>query len=58
MDKLQHLLDTGFGQPAAHRATQQPNEWAIERDRKLEQLAKKIEALRRARLAHQTPTVD
>jgi len=51
MDKLQHFLNTAFGQPAAERAPQGPNEFTIERQRAFEATAKKIEALRQIRLA-------
>jgi hypothetical protein len=33
MDKLQHLLETAFGQPEAKRPPLEPNEWTVERQR-------------------------
>ena len=51
MDKLQNLIDTAFGQRAAERALQEPNEFTVERQRAFEESAKKIEALRKVRLA-------
>jgi hypothetical protein len=51
MDRLQHLLDTAFGQPAAPHAPQKPNEFTIQRQRAFEEMARKVEELRRARLA-------
>ena len=54
MDKLQRLIDTAFGRPAAERAPQAPNEYTLERQRAFDESAKKIEALRRARMAQQT----
>jgi hypothetical protein len=53
MDKLQHLLNTAFGHPQADRAPQEPNEFTIERQRAFDEAAKKIEALRQARVARQ-----
>lgn len=50
MDKLQRLLDTAFGKPAAERAPQEPNEFTIQRQQAFEEAARKIEALRRVRL--------
>jgi hypothetical protein len=54
MDKLQHLLDTAFGQPAAERAPQQPSELTIQRQREFNERMKRIEMLRTARLARTT----
>lgn len=54
MDKLQHLLDTAFGQPAAERAPQQPSELTIQRQREFNERMKRIEVLRAARLARTT----
>ena len=51
MDKLQHLLNTAFGQLKADRAPQGPNEFTIERQQAFEATAKKIETLRQMRLA-------
>jgi hypothetical protein len=53
MNKLQHLIDTVFGQPAAERTPQQPNEFTFERERAFEATAKKVEALRQMRLARE-----
>jgi len=57
MDNLQRLLDTAFGQPAAERAPQAPTEFTLERQRIFDKSARKIEALRRARMAQQTKWV-
>ena len=54
MDKLQHLLETAFGQRTAPRAPQGPNEFTLERQRAFEESARKVEALRKARLARST----
>jgi hypothetical protein len=51
MTRLQHLIDTVFGQPAAHRAPQAPNDFTAERERTFEAAARKVAALREARLA-------
>jgi len=51
MDKLQHLLETALGQSDAQRAPQEPNEFTKERQRAFEERARKIEALRRLRMA-------
>jgi hypothetical protein len=51
MDKLQLLLDTAFGKPSAERVAQEPNDFTIQRQRTFDEAAKKIEVLRRARLA-------
>jgi hypothetical protein len=56
MDKLQHLLETAFGQPEAKRLPQEPNDWTVERQRAFEKSAKKIEVLRKARQARSTAT--
>jgi hypothetical protein len=50
MDRLQYLIDHAFGQPEAQRAPQGPNEFTIARERALEEKARKIDALRKARL--------
>ena len=55
MDKFQHLLDTVFGQLEAARAPQEPNEFTIERERVIEETAKKVAALREMRLAREAP---
>jgi hypothetical protein len=55
MQKLQDLLDKAFGKPAALREPQGPNEFTLERQRDFEERARKIEALRRARLAQSVP---
>jgi hypothetical protein len=51
MDKLQHLLDTAFGQPAAAREPPAPSEYSLERQREFEKRAEKTAALRKARLS-------
>jgi hypothetical protein len=50
MNKLQHMLDTAFGRPNAEREPQAPSELYITRERELAERARKIEALRQARL--------
>jgi len=54
MEKLQHLLDTAF-RKQAEREPQRPNEFTVERHRTFDEAAKKIEALRQARLRHGKP---
>lgn len=51
MDKLQHLLETTFGTSAVTRVPPEPNEFTIRRQRAFEETARKIEALRQARLS-------
>jgi len=50
MDRLQHFLDTTFGNVTAERPPQQPNEFTVERQRAFEESARKMEALRKVRL--------
>jgi len=50
MDKLQHLLDTAFGNVTAEKPPQEPNEFTRERQRSFEESARKMEALRKVRL--------
>ena len=50
MDKVQHLLQTAFGQPQAQREPPGPNEFTLERQREFEAVAKKVAALRQKRL--------
>ena len=56
MNKLQHLLDTAFGKPAADRTPQEPNAFTVQRQIVFEETAQKIERLRRARLERAAPT--
>jgi hypothetical protein len=56
MNRLQHLLDTAFGKPAADRAPQEPNAFTVQRQRAFEETAQKIERLRRARLEKSATT--
>ena len=51
MDKLQYFLESAFGVPAGERIPQEPNEFTKQRQRAFEECAKKIQALREARLA-------
>lgn len=51
MEKLQQLLDAVLGDSTSKRPPQEPNDFSVERQRAFEESAKKIEALRRARLA-------
>lgn len=53
MDKMQEMLDTVFGQTRAPRDPQQPNDFTLERERELAERARKIEALRKARMARE-----
>jgi hypothetical protein len=53
MDKLQHLLKAALGQSDASRAPQEPNEFAVQRQRAFEEAVRKIEALRQSRLSRQ-----
>ena len=46
----QDILDRVFGQSPSPREPQQPNEFTLARERELAEKAKKIEALRRARI--------
>jgi hypothetical protein len=55
MTRLQHLIDTVFGQPEAHRAAQAPSEFTAERERTFEAAARKVAALRQAGLARGAP---
>jgi hypothetical protein len=53
MNKLQWVLDFAFGNSQPERASQEPNEFTIQRQRAFEETARKIEALRQARLSCQ-----
>jgi hypothetical protein len=55
MDKLQDLLDVAFGKVTGTKPPLEPNEFTLERQRAFEESARKIEALRRARLARSEP---
>jgi hypothetical protein len=55
MEKLQEIVDTVFGAVNNQPAPQAPNELTIQRQRALEEAARKIEALRRARLERKSP---
>lgn len=50
MEKLQEIVDTVFGAVDNRPAPQSPNAFTIQRQRELEEAARKIDALRRARL--------
>lgn len=47
---IHELLDQTFGQRITPREPQQPNEFTLARERELAEQAKKIEALRKARI--------
>jgi hypothetical protein len=51
MDKLQYFLDTTLGNLPDRKPQQPPNDFTVQRQRAFEESAKKIEALRRARLS-------
>jgi hypothetical protein len=51
MDKLHDVPKTTFDAPAAPRVPQEPNEFTVQRQRAFEETARKIEELRRTRLA-------
>jgi hypothetical protein len=50
MEKLQEIVDTVFGAINNQPAPQSPNEFTVQRQRAFDESARKIEALRRARL--------
>jgi hypothetical protein len=50
MEKLQEIVDTVFGAITNQPAPQPPNEFTVQRQRAFDESARKIEALRRARL--------
>jgi hypothetical protein len=50
MEKLQEILDTVFGAINNQPAPQSPNAFTVQRQRAFDESARKIEALRRARL--------
>lgn len=50
MEKLQEIVDTVFGAVNNRPAPQTPNEFTLQRQRAFDENARKIEALRRARL--------
>ena len=50
MERLQHLLDTAFGQHEAQRAAQEPSEYFLQQQQRLARQSEKIAALRKARL--------
>ena len=51
MDKMQEMIDKVFGQLDAQRGPQQPSELTVAREQELAERTKKVEALRKARLA-------
>ena len=51
MEKLQEIVDAVFGAVNNNPAPQPPNEFTVQRQRAFDESARKIEALRRARLA-------
>jgi hypothetical protein len=55
MEKLQDIVDTVFGAVNNRPAPQSPNDFTIQRQRAFDESARKIEALRRARLAPKSP---
>jgi len=50
MEKLQEIVDTVFGAVSNQPAPLSPNEFTVQRQRAFDESARKIEALRRARL--------
>ena len=50
MEKLQEIVDAVFGAVNNRPVPQSPNEFTVQRQRALDEAARKIEALRRARL--------
>jgi hypothetical protein len=55
MEKLQEIVDTVFGAVNNRPAAQSPNEFTVQRQRAFDESARKIEALRRARLERKSP---
>ena len=55
MEKLQEIVDTVFGTVNNQPVPQSPNEFTVQRQRAFDESARKIEALRRARLDRRTP---
>lgn len=55
MEKLQEIVDTVFGAVNNQPAAQPPNEFTVQRQRAFDESARKIEALRRARLERKSP---
>ena len=55
MEKLQEIVDTVFGAINNQPAPQSPNEFTVQRQRAFDESARKIEALRRARLERRSP---
>ena len=51
MEKLQEIVDTVFGAVNNQPTPQSPSDFAVQRQRAFDESARKIEALRRARLA-------
>jgi len=50
MEKLQEIVDTVFGTVNNQPEPQSPNDFTVQRQRAFDESARKIEALRRARL--------
>ena len=55
MEKLQEIVDTVFGAVNNQPPAQSPNEFTVQRQRVFDESARKIEALRRARLERKSP---
>ena len=55
MEKLQEIVDAVFGAVNNQPAPQTPNEFSLQRQRAFDENARKIEALRRARLERKSP---
>jgi hypothetical protein len=53
MSRFQEILDEAFRRPDATREPPQPTELTLARERELAERAKKIEALRQARIARE-----
>lgn len=55
MEKLQEIVDAVFGAVNNQPAPQPPNEFTVRRQRAFDESARKIEALRQARLERKSP---
>lgn len=55
MEKLQEIVDIVFGAINSQPTPQSPNEFTVQRQRAFDESARKIEALRRARLERRSP---
>jgi hypothetical protein len=55
MEKLQEIVDAVFGAVSDQPAPRPQNEFTVQRQRAFDESARKIEALRRARLERRLP---